>query len=223
MEPVEERGRAVLAAFAGERAGVRRRMAVRWRTLPVRALAGAVPAGGEVLEIGCGHGLVALDLALADPARRVRGVDVAPGPVEVARRAAARVGVAQRVGFDVVAAGWEPEPGSADTVVVVDVLYLLGRPGALALLDAAWRAVRPGGVLVVKETEDRPRAKAALVRVQEWISVRVLRLTEGESVAPVPVTDLAAHLRRGGVRVEVRRLDRGHLHPHALLVARREN
>lgn len=226
MEPVGARGRRVLAAFAGESVGVRLRMAVRWRTLPVRAVADAVAAVGaadaEVLEIGCGHGLVALDVALDSPARTVRGVDVAAAPVAVAARAAAAAGVADRARFDRVPDDWLPAPASADVVVVVDVLYLLGRDRAFSLLDAAWAAVRPGGALVVKETEPTPRLKAAVVRVQERLSVRVLRLTEGAVVEPVGVGELAAYLERAGVAVTVRRVDRGHLHPHALLVAARE-
>jgi hypothetical protein len=49
----------------------------------------------------------------------------------------------------------------------------------------------------------------------------VLRITAGSDLSFTPIADLAAHLRGRGLEVHARRVDRGYLHPHALLVARR--
>ena len=209
----------VLAAYRPERPGTRVHVWGRWTTAPFEAVEALVPRHGDVLEVGCGVGLVSVDLALAAPGRRLLAVDVDPSKTAVARRAAARAGVGERVRFEDVQAGWTPRVGSFDAVVVVDVLYLLGRQAALDLLDALVAALRPGGLLVVKEMAAEPRWKAAWTRAQEAVAVRGLRVTAGSTVELVPTEVLSTHLRAHGLPVRTVAMDRGHLHPHAALVA----
>lgn len=53
----------------------------------------------HILDLACGNGAFALLLALADPTRRVVGIDYSLQNIEVARQAAERHGVADRVTF----------------------------------------------------------------------------------------------------------------------------
>src|SRR5437899_10850935 len=52
-----------------------------------------LPASGPVLDIGCGFGLFSLYYAATAPARFVRGVDLKPRRIALARRAAARLAI----------------------------------------------------------------------------------------------------------------------------------
>ena len=81
---------------------------------------------------------------------------------------------------------------------MVDVLYLLGRDPALALVGDAARALAPGGSLVVKEIDVRPRWKYELARAQEVVSTRVTRITQGAGVAFVPPDDIVAAMSGAG-------------------------
>ena len=65
-------------------------VAGRWRTCPFAAVEPHVPKAGRIMEIGCGHGLFSLYLALQSPERSVTGVDVDADKIPVARRAAER-------------------------------------------------------------------------------------------------------------------------------------
>lgn len=219
MELSGPRRSAVLAAYRPERPGTRVHVWGRWTTAPFESVEALVPARGDVLDLGCGVGLVSVDLALTGPGRRVVAVDVDPSKTEVARRAVQRAGVGDQVRVEDVPLGWSPPTGAFDAVVVVDVLYLLGRDAAIDLLDRLVDALRPGGVLVVKEMAPSPRWKAAWTRFQETVAVRGLRVTAGATVDLVPTEDLAGHLSARGLPVDVVPLDRGHLHPHAALVA----
>ncbi|MFM7062253.1 MAG: class I SAM-dependent methyltransferase [Actinomycetes bacterium] len=219
MELTGRRRSEILSAYRPERPATRVRAWGRWTTAPVPAVEALVPRSGDVLDLGCGIGMVAVDLARSSAGRRVHAVDVDPVRAEVARRAAGRAGVAERVRVEVVPAGWSPPRAAYDAVVVVDVLYLLGRRAAFDLLDDLVGSLRPGGLLVVKEMAARPRWKASWTRVQESVAVRGLRVTSGETVELVPVEDLAAHLAAQGLPVRTVVMDRGHLHPHATVVA----
>lgn len=101
-------------------------------------VAGRVPEGAEVLELGCGSG-VPVGAALATRYRYL-GVDVSSRQIELARRAVP--GTAFQVG-DLTAL--ELEPGSVDAVVAC---YVMGHVPLGAREDAAQRIaawLRPGG------------------------------------------------------------------------------
>ncbi len=56
-------------------------------------LAGAPPCAGDLLDLGCGYGPIALSLALRFPDRAVWAVDVNSAAVELTRRNAAAAGL----------------------------------------------------------------------------------------------------------------------------------
>lgn len=101
--------------------------------------------GGDVLDVGCGEGLLAEHLG-PDACRRYLGIDLSAAAVAAAvrrteggARSAARFAVAD-------ADDW-PLRGAFDAVVLNECLYYLREP-----LEAARQALailRPGGILVV--------------------------------------------------------------------------
>lgn len=207
-----------LARYAEEPLGTRLHTRVRWRSCPFEDVAEAVPRGGRVLEIGCGHGLFSTYLALDDLTRTVVGTDVDGDKIRAAQRAATGLG---NLSFAPAATGELPD-GPWDAIAVVDVLYLIDRAGERSLLHEAARRLVPGGVLVVKEMGTAPRWKFRWMALQEKLSVQVLRITEGHDLTFVPPDEIGAWMAEAGlVDVSHRHLDAGHLHPHHLVTARR--
>lgn len=210
----------VLGLYSG--AAVRAHVTVRWHTCPFRRIAASVPRQGRILEVGCGHGVFSAFLALQSPRRGVRGIDIDDVKIRSARTAAERV---RRMGgdldFDAVPAGTLP-PGPWDAIVVVDVLYLLSEDAQRTLLDGAARQLAPGGVLVVKEMGRRPRWKFHWNRLQETLSVHVLRITRGAAFTFLAPERLEGMMRDAGLATASVRVDRGRPHPHHLLVGRRQ-
>jgi len=104
-------------------------------------------AGGEVLDVGCGHGYAAIAMARGFPASRVTGVDPDPASIAEARAAAAAAGV--QIDFveatlDALAA--EPR---FDLVTICDSLHDL--PDPVAVLKQVRERLAPDGVLLVIE------------------------------------------------------------------------
>lgn len=218
--PVGLGSRAVLEPYRGAPRGDRFHVRVRWRTCPFPAVERAVPSAGRILDLGCGHGLFSLLMAAAHPAREVTGVDVDAGKIAVAVQAARALGL-DNVRFAASADGALP-PGPWDAVTVVDVLYLLGVGRARRLLGEAAATLAPGGVVVVKEMDERPRWKHWLNTVQELTSTRVTRITQGDHVEVVAPAVLVAALEQSGLVVTTQRLDRRYPHPHLLITGRRD-
>jgi len=175
----------------------------------------AVPSTGRVLDFGCGHGAVALYLAIAAGSREITGVDLDRDKLEHARVAATRAAV--DVEFTAVDTGYRPM-GTWDAITVVDVLYLLDHDSAMAVIDAAADALAPGGVLVVKEVDVVPRRKFWPAAAQEVLATKVLRITEGGALRWEPPQVYGDRMHGNGLQVEHRSLHRGRLHPHHLVL-----
>lgn len=193
---------------------------VRWWSAPFADLELEVPLAGPVLEVGCGHGLFSNYLAVAGRARRVVGIDIDVEKIEVARAATAhlRPGEAD-VRFEVSDGTVPPIEGGWRSIVIADVLYLLGAEGRERLLEECVDALAPGGLLVVKEIDRAPAWKARLATVQELLATRVLRITEGDEVEFADPRRLASLLEAAGCTTMVKRLDHGYPHPHCVVLA----
>ncbi len=210
--------RKVLDAYGHLGRGDRFHVAVRWRSCPFLQVEAQVPRVGRALDVGCGHGVFSLFMAVRAPERQVTGIDIDGDKLDSARLAAAQAGVP--VTFADVADGGLPG-GPWDAITVVDVLYLLGHDAALDLVRRAASALAPGGVLVVKEIDVRPRWKYELSRLQEVVSTRITRITAGDAVAFVPPDAIAGAMAEAGLITEQLPIGRGSLHPHLLVIGRR--
>lgn len=108
--------------------------------------------GARVLDVACGAGLVAFPLA--GRGYRVKGVDLAEGAIETARRQTPEGVDATFAVADAYATG-EPA-GAYDAVLLLDMLEHVERP-ADVLCEAA-RVARPGGAVVFHTFNRTPEA-----------------------------------------------------------------
>jgi 2-polyprenyl-3-methyl-5-hydroxy-6-metoxy-1,4-benzoquinol methylase len=220
LAPADDPARAALQLYREAPARVRAMIGFRWRSCPFATVAEAVPGVGRILDLGCGHGVFSCYLALS-ARRSVLGVDVDGDKIAIAEKAAE---LASNSGADIRFALSKtvslPE-GPWDGIVIVDVLYLLD-PAVqrITLLECAGR-LKPGGVLVVKETSRRPWWKYLLTVTQEALAVKVFGITEGGGLFFLPPSTLAAWMRDGGLEVGELPLHKGFVHPHHLLIGRR--
>lgn len=102
-----------------------------------------VPAGGRVLDLGCGTGELARHLAASG--LRVTGCDISPNMLNQAA-AAESAGAAEWVPLQ---PGWQTLPfasASFDAVVAASVLEYVDSPATV--LGECARVLRPGGVML---------------------------------------------------------------------------
>lgn len=131
-------------------------MAARSSTIGVavvRTWARNLPAGGRVLDLGCGHG-VPIARTLVEVGLTVHGVDTSPRLLQAFRE---NVPGATAVRAD--AATVKVEPGSFDGVVAWGLLFLLDPPAQEAVIHRAATALKPGGRLLM----------TAPVEAGEWV------------------------------------------------------
>jgi SAM-dependent methyltransferase len=177
----------------------------------------AVPAGGEILDLGCGYGLVAHWLTILTPERRVRGVDFDANKIRVAQvtaRANSRVNFEQR---DILE--W-PEFPACDCALLCDVLHYFPHELKAEVLRKVFQALRPGGCLIIRDAmANENSSHRAVARAEKW----AVRLGQNKTRHGLHFEDENAHLallrEAGCAKVEVR--DGPGLGSNLLLIARK--
>jgi 2-polyprenyl-3-methyl-5-hydroxy-6-metoxy-1,4-benzoquinol methylase len=107
-----------------------------------------------VLDVGCGSG--ASSAALARMGFHVIGIDPVEASVRIGTRAVRECGVAKRVTFVAGNGGALPvRTGSFDVVLLCAVIEHVPPASRRSLLQEAWRALRPGGLLLIHDTPNR--------------------------------------------------------------------
>ena len=149
-------------------------------------------ASGVVLELGFGSGR---NVAHYDAARVTRVIAVEPeeGMMALAHKAAAAAPVPVEV-LQEKAEDLSVAPGSVDTVLLTYVLCTI--PDGIAALQAARRALKPGGRLLFCEHGIAPDEKVA--RTQRNIEPAWKRLAGGCHLT----RDIPAMLRAGGFAID---------------------
>ena len=114
-----------------------------------RHLLNAVDVAPEtrIVDIGCGSGCVAIGIAARDPSVHVHAFDSSARAVECTQRGAALNGL-DNISVALEAAGDVPESGSFDLALANPPYYSDFRIAEL-FVDSAWRALAPGGTLLV--------------------------------------------------------------------------
>jgi 2-polyprenyl-3-methyl-5-hydroxy-6-metoxy-1,4-benzoquinol methylase len=215
-----------LDAYRDAPRGDRFHVKIRWLTCPVAAVEKQVPRSGRILDVGCGHGLVSLYMAVCSEDRDIVGVDIDKHKIALAQQAAPYIGTndgeggAGSVEFHAVDPGVLPD-GPFDAVTINDVLYLLGPDLRRSIIDACIDRLAPGGTILIKETDTVPRWKAWIAELQEVVATKVTRITEGDEIDYASAAEFVGQLEERGLVARTVRLDKGYIHPHVLVMGRK--
>ena len=171
-----------------------------------------MPEVGSVLDVGCGFGLFALYFSLEKPGLRLEGIDLDERRIELARRAARRLGL-EAARFDVARAE-QLRLGERrfDGIYTLDLIHHLPRAAVRPLLEAFHAAIAPGGRLVVKDVDTRPAYKRLFTHALD------LAMDPARPPHYWPSAELAALLREVGFRVYHHTMNDYLPYPHMLYV-----
>jgi 2-polyprenyl-3-methyl-5-hydroxy-6-metoxy-1,4-benzoquinol methylase len=117
----------------------------------VNLVRAAAPSAADILEVGCGEGAVLERLATAYPAATLVGIDITPRLGRLFRGDAARTSFRNVTIQDYA----RENPGRFDLAVVADVIHHVPWEIHGEFLRATAAALKPDGVLMLKDWERR--------------------------------------------------------------------
>jgi SAM-dependent methyltransferase len=138
-----------LSRYQGISVGTRLFLTLRWKLTPYLAMARHLPRQGKILDLGCGHGLLALALALESSDRQVHGIDHDAARVEAANTASQGIPNLKFQEGNVLA----PPPGRFAGIAMIDVMHYFEPALQEKIFHQALDALEPQGCLIVREVD----------------------------------------------------------------------
>jgi 2-polyprenyl-3-methyl-5-hydroxy-6-metoxy-1,4-benzoquinol methylase len=191
---------------------------IKLKICPLIALETHFPREGTIIDLGCGNGLFSNILSLGSPVRQVIGIDLDRKKIEVANQTKATGShITYQIG-DVVEADYP----QGDVFTLIDVLYLIPYDKQDIILQKCYKALRPGGILIVKEMDTAPRWKYAWNLIQETLAVKLIGFTLGERFYFRSQDEYLDILQRIGFSVKPVLMHSGYWYPHIAYICTKQ-
>jgi 2-polyprenyl-3-methyl-5-hydroxy-6-metoxy-1,4-benzoquinol methylase len=145
-------------AIPGISLGTKLFLHLRWWLTPYERMAAYVPKSGRVLDVGCGHGLLAMEMALSEPNRTVLATDHDVARIALATQAANSGKGIPNLKFDistgspVVAA---TAAGKFSAIMMIDFLHYFSPEQQDDMIAKAYDNLQPGGWLLAREVNQQ--------------------------------------------------------------------
>ncbi|MGC4091954.1 MAG: DUF2062 domain-containing protein [Polyangiaceae bacterium] len=196
-DPLDGARKRTVQRYASAPPGDRYYVAAKLHTDPSVSQIAALGPLGDVIDAGCGRGQLGLCLAELGHLQRLVGFDFDARKVSVAQRAAG-----ERADYRVDDLG-SAELGSADSILLVDVLHYLDVADQDRLLERAARCLRGGGRIIVREVDAASARKSFFTRGFERIATRVGYNRSRSALGFRPLAEIRARLEALGLRCQV--------------------
>lgn len=185
---------------------------------PFRQMALYLPAGADkILDLGCGYGLWLNYLSLMGKKNKMVGVDIDKNKIDIAKTS-----INKNIDFinsDIM--NFEISY-NADCITILDTLYLVPFAQQEFLLRRCYKALDSNGYIFIKETEKAASWRFYLNIIQEFLSVKILRITQGEGLFWQDEHQFINMLNRANFKnIVVKKIEEGYFHPHILYIARK--
>lgn len=149
----------------------------RWLTAPLNQVEKLCPQKGEILDIGCSSGILAVFLTARNKGRVVSGLDPSEEKIKLANKGMTKggnpsfkAGFLENLKFN----------KKFDAILLVDVSYLLAKNKKIQILSKAAKLLKRSGILIVSTIDNDVSLGYWLSYFQEIISVKVLKITYSE-------------------------------------------
>ncbi|MGC9044374.1 MAG: class I SAM-dependent methyltransferase [Myxococcota bacterium] len=149
---------------------------LRELSAPIDEIVNLIPYSSSVLDVGCGRGVMAERILRERKPERYVGVDIDESRILKLKK---RFADAEFVSMDAkeYVKLLKDKNETFSCILFSDILYLLSDEDAVSLIYGAYELLKIDGLMIVKEVDlNLP------VWLQEFISVKLLRMTRGKNL-----------------------------------------
>ncbi|HAR41094.1 MAG TPA: hypothetical protein DCS07_00420 [Bdellovibrionales bacterium] len=158
-------GSMILSGYENCSLGTRFFLNARWYLTPYLEMVRHLPKSGTILDLGCGHGLLAKAIALTRLRCQVTAFDHDETRIRLAETAAKNIG---NLRFRV--NGMKFPEQKFNGITLIDVMHYFPPAAQKELIDQAYAALAPGGRLLVREVEPEAGIISSLNRFYEKLA-----------------------------------------------------
>jgi 2-polyprenyl-3-methyl-5-hydroxy-6-metoxy-1,4-benzoquinol methylase len=200
----------------------RQRLFIRMRyfSVPWKKLLQYTGSMRIMLDYGCGHGLFTALVKIQNPSCSIVAYDHDEKKFHLAS-------LMMKIWNDVSVPTPDESPfrrAYYDMVALNDVLYCMTDDQQQYLLRRIQESLKPGGILLLKETVNRPRLKALFCRIQEFFALKVFSYTKGDYLPLKSATHYASLLEKAGFEImEASPVGRLYPWPHYFFLGKKLN
>jgi 2-polyprenyl-3-methyl-5-hydroxy-6-metoxy-1,4-benzoquinol methylase len=119
-----------------------------------------------VLDVGCGHGLLAMEMALSEPNRTVLATDHDVARISLASQAGQGI---TNLKFEV-STGSPVSDGTFDAIMMIDFLHYFSPEQQDAMIAKAYANLQPGGSLLAREVNQQGGLVSKLNQLYEKLA-----------------------------------------------------
>lgn len=190
---------------------------IRRFTAPIDRIIELIPDKAYILDLGCGRGIISEEVFKRGRYETYTGVDIDKERIEGLRRRFPsfkfKVDEALRSLQEFTA-----RKERFNCIIMSDLLYLIEESTIEELINEAYRLLEEGGVIIIKDINGKKMNP--LVYLQEYISVKLLKITSGNHISFKSIESLRGILNRADMKYTI--MDAQRLwYPHFIIVIRK--
>jgi len=137
-------------------------------------MASYIPTQGKVLDLGCGHGLLAFALALGSPGRNVLALDHDTARIDLAKSSHGELpGLRFEIGDFGILEKTKQNLESFVGITLIDVMHYFPFADQDRYFKQAFEALSPGGVLLFREVNPEAGLTSAINQFHEVVMTRI--------------------------------------------------
>lgn len=145
-----------------------------------------IPSVAKITDIGCGFGTMAYMLNMYSSSRTIQGIDYDEDKIAVANHNFSRNGQLSFRHADALNAPLE----ESDVFIISDMLHYVDFGSQRALLERCVKRLRPGGMLIVRDSDAGKEHGHGATRLTELFSTRLLGFNKKVSDLYFPDKDM---------------------------------
>lgn len=147
--PLTSSSKKILPRYKKASLSTRLFLRARWGLTPYSKMASRLPQHGTILDLGCGHGLLSLAIAMKSPARQILGIDHDEERISLAAQASEGLSNIQIEKGNMTQLPAKKAPYSG--ITMIDVMHYFDYSTQEHLFQKSFELLEPGGKLLVRE------------------------------------------------------------------------